>query len=127
MTTDGDGGVVNKQTVKPPLDQLVVNLLDLVFENLLLEGSFGRVYQRRPATAGQTQGVMVKTIWMGLTEKHTVKLVTESSTLYPVLHKHVVPLLATSDDLPIPQPWQSQKVAEHVGDPDSSTAAFPWC
>ena len=111
MTTDGDGGAVNKETVKPPLDQLVVNLLDLVFENLLLEGSFGRVYQRRPATAGQTQGVMVKTIWMGLTEKHTVKLVTESSTLYPVLHKHVVPLLATSDDLLIPQPWQSQKVA----------------
>ena len=87
MTADGDGGVVNKETVKPPLDQLVVNLLDLVFENLLLEGSFGRVYQRRPATAGQTQGVMVKTIWMGLTEKHTVKLVTESSTLYPVLYK----------------------------------------
>ena len=36
MTTDGDGGAVNKETVKPPLDQLVVNLLDLVFENLLL-------------------------------------------------------------------------------------------
>ena len=37
MTNDGDWGTVKKETVKPPLDQLVVNQLDLVLGDILLE------------------------------------------------------------------------------------------
>jgi len=97
MTSDGDWGL-EETPVKVPLEKLVVDRLDLVLGDLLLEGTFGRVYQGRLSTSQETQDVMVKTIVMGSSEAQAVKLVTEGSLLYPVSHKHVVPLLATTSD-----------------------------
>jgi len=97
MTSDPDWGKEDNPT-KIPLDKLVVNRLDLVLGDLLLEGTFSRVYQGRLSTLGDTQDVMVKTIVMGSSEAQAVKLVTEGSLLYPISHKHVVPLLATTSD-----------------------------
>jgi len=97
MTSEGDWGPEDIPS-KVPLEKLVVDRLDLVLGDLLLEGTFGRVYQGRLTSSLETQDVMVKTIVMGSSEAQAVKLVTEGSLLYPVSHKHVVPLLATTSD-----------------------------
>jgi len=97
MTSEGDWGPEDIPA-KVPLEKLVVDRLDLVLGDLLLEGTFGRVYQGRLTSSLETQDVMVKTIVMGSSEAQAVKLVTEGSLLYPVSHKHVVPLLATTSD-----------------------------
>jgi len=97
MISEGDWGAEDTPA-KVPLDKLVVDRLDLVLGDLLLEGTFGRVYQGRLTSAVETQDVMVKTIVMGSSEAQAVKLVTEGSLLYPASHKHVVPLLATTSD-----------------------------
>ena len=92
----GDGA---PEAGRVPLDQLVVNRLNLTLGDLLLEGTFGRVYQARLAGRGRdTQDVMVKTIVMGSSEAQAVKLVTEGSLLYPASHRGVLPLLATTSD-----------------------------
>jgi len=84
------------------LEDLVIDRLDLTLGDLLLEGTFGRVYQGRLVTRPNgeevTKDVMVKTIVMGSSQAQAVKLVTEGSLLYSVSHKHVVPLLATTTD-----------------------------
>jgi len=83
----------------PPLDKLVVDRLDLTLGDLLMEGTFGRVYQGRLTLAVVgPRDVMVKTIVMGSSEAQAGKLVNDGSLLYPVNHKHVLPLLATTSD-----------------------------
>lgn len=97
MISEADWGKEETPT-KVPLENLVIDRLDLVLGDLLLEGTFGRVYQGRLTSAQDTQDVMVKTIVMGSSEAQAIKLVTEGSLLYPISHKHVVPLLATTSD-----------------------------
>jgi len=97
MTSDADWGKEETPT-KVPLEKLVVDRLNLTLGDLLLEGTFGRVYQGRLTSGLETQDVMVKTIVMGSSEAQAIKLVTEGSLLYPISHKHVVPLLATTSD-----------------------------
>jgi len=84
------------------LEDLVIDRLDLTLGDLLLEGTFGRVYQGRLATRPHgdlvNRDVMVKTIVMGSSQAQALKLVTEGSLLLSVSHKHVVPLLATTND-----------------------------
>ena len=77
-----------------PIEKLVVDRLDLTLGDLLLEGTFGRVYQGRLGA----RDVMVKTVVMGCSEAQAVKLVTEGSSLYPASHSHVLSLLATTCD-----------------------------
>merc|ERR1719394_1212510 len=85
--------------VSPPIEKLVVDRLDLTLGDLLLEGTFGRVYQGRLTLTGVgPRDVMVKTIIMGSSESQAVKLINDGSLLYPVSHKHVLPLLATTSD-----------------------------
>ena len=81
-------------TLSPPIEELVVNRLDLTLGDLLMEGTFGRVYQGRLGP----RDVIVKTIVMGSSEAQAVKLINDGSLLYPVQHKHVLPLLATTSD-----------------------------
>ena len=81
-------------SLSPPIEQLVVNRLDLTLGDLLMEGTFGRVYQGRLGP----RDVIVKTIVMGSSEAQAVKLIHDGSLLYPVQHKHVLPLLATTSD-----------------------------
>ena len=81
-------------TLSPPIEELVVNRLDLILGDLLMEGTFGRVYQGRLGP----RDVIVKTIVMGSSEAQAVKLINDGSLLYPVQHKHVLPLLATTSD-----------------------------
>ena len=80
--------------LSPPIEELVVNRLDLTLGDLLMEGTFGRVYQGRLGL----RDVIVKTIVMGSSEAQAVKLINDGSLLYPVQHKHVLPLLATTSD-----------------------------
>lgn len=80
--------------LSPPIEELVVNRLDLTLGDLLMEGTFGRVYQGRLGP----RDVIVKTIVMGSSEAQAVKLINDGSLLYPVQHKHVLPLLATTSD-----------------------------
>lgn len=80
------------------LEELVIDRLSLTLGDLLLEGTFGRVYQGRLTTQEITRDVMVKTVVMGSSQAQAVKLVTEGSLLHGVSHKHVVPLLATTSD-----------------------------
>ena len=83
LTTDGewgeDGGV--------PVEALVVDRLALTLGDLLLEGTFGRVYQGRLVREGGSVDVMVKTIVTGSARAQAEKLVTEGSTLHPATHR----------------------------------------
>ena len=83
-----------KDEVVDPIEKLVVDRLDLTLGDLLLEGTFGRVYQGRLGS----RDVMVKTVVMGCSESQAVKLVTEGSSLYPASHSHILSLLATTCD-----------------------------
>ena len=104
----GDGGVASDmdwsrdiQTAADhtPIEKLVVDRLDLILGDLLMEGTFGRVYQGRLTSPGSgPRDVMVKTIVMGSSEAQAVKLINDGSLLYPVHHKHVLSLLATTSD-----------------------------
>ena len=67
MVSEADWGKEETPT-KVPLENLVVDRLDLTLGDLLLEGTFGRVYQGRLTSAQETQDVMVKTIVMGSSE-----------------------------------------------------------
>ena len=80
------------------IEQLVVDRLDLTLGDLLLEGTFGRVYQGRLTLGQGCRDVMVKTIVMGSSEAQAVKLITDGSLLWPVQHATVLPLVATTSD-----------------------------
>ena len=80
------------------IEQLVVDRLDLTLGDLLLEGTFGRVYQGRLTLGAGCRDVMVKTIVMGSSEAQAVKLITDGSLLWPVQHAMVLPLVATTSD-----------------------------
>ena len=88
----------NTAVSSPPIEQLLVDRLNLVLGDLLMEGTFGRVYQGRLSVSGSSRDVMVKTVMMGSSESQAVKLINDGSLLYPVHHKHVLPLLATTSD-----------------------------
>lgn len=77
---------------------LVVDRLALTLGDLLLEGTFGRVYQGRLVRGDSTSDVMVKTIVTGSSRQQAEKLVTEGSLLASVKHKQLLPLLATTTD-----------------------------
>jgi len=94
LPTRGQQTVQGKDDGVDPIEKLVVDRLDLTLGDLLLEGTFGRVYQGRLGS----RDVMVKTVVMGSSEAQAVKLVTEGSSLYPASHKHVLSLLATTCD-----------------------------
>ena len=80
------------------IEQLVVDRLELTLGDLLLEGTFGRVYQGRLTLGQGCRDVMVKTIVMGSSEAQAVKLITDGSLLWPVQHATVLPLVATTSD-----------------------------
>lgn len=77
---------------------LVVDRLALTLGDLLLEGTFGRVYQGRLVRGDSTSDVMVKTIVTGSSRQQAEKLVTEGSLLASVNHKQLLPLVATTTD-----------------------------
>ena len=77
---------------------LVVDRLALTLGDLLLEGTFGRVYQGRLVRGDCTSDVMVKTIVTGSSRQQAEKLVTEGSLLASVKHKQLLPLVATTTD-----------------------------
>lgn len=91
---EGQQADLSKDEDVVPIEKLVVDRLDLTLGDLLLEGTFGRVYQGRLGS----RDVMVKTVVMGSSEAQAVKLVTEGSSLYPASHKYVLGLLATTCD-----------------------------
>ena len=107
--TDGAGAAVmslsdadwsrEDPAVSPPLDKLVVDRLDLTLGDLLMEGTFGRVYQSRLTlpVVGPID-VMVKTIVPCGHEGQAEKLINDGSLLSSSPHKHVLPLLATTSD-----------------------------
>ena len=72
--------------------------LALTLGDLLLEGTFGRVYQGRLVRGEVTSDVMVKTIVTGSSRQQAEKLVTEGSLLGSVKHKQLLPLVATTTD-----------------------------
>ena len=77
---------------------LVVDRLALTLGDLLLEGTFGRVYQGRLVRGDSTSDVMVKTIVTGSSRQQAEKLVTEGSLLASVKHKQLLSLVATTTD-----------------------------
>ena len=77
---------------------LVVDRLALTLGDLLLEGTFGRVYQGRLVRGDSTSDVMVKTIVTGSSRQQAEKLVTEGSLLASVKHKQLLSLMATTTD-----------------------------
>ena len=72
--------------------------LALTLGDLLLEGTFGRVYQGRLVRGDSTSDVMVKTIVTGSSRQQAEKLVTEGSLLASVKHKQLLSLVATTTD-----------------------------
>jgi RYK receptor-like tyrosine kinase len=79
---------------------LVVARSALTLGDLLLEGTFGRVYQGRLVTASPAGpvDVMVKTVVTGSSRAQAEKLVTEGSLLYPAAGRGVLAILATTSD-----------------------------
>jgi len=81
-----------------PIQEIQVDRLSLTLGELLHEGTFGRIYQGRLDQHGNTKDVMVKTVMMGSSNHQSSNLVKESSHLYGITHRHVLPLVATTSD-----------------------------
>jgi len=81
------------------IEKLAVERQSLVLGDLLNEGTFGRVYQGCLTRPGcEPQDVMVKTIAPGSSEAQARFLIQEGGMLYPLTHKHLVSLMATTYD-----------------------------
>jgi len=76
----------------------VVDRLSLTLGDLLLEGTFGRIYQGRLARAEGSVDVMVKTIVTGSSRAQADKLVREGSLLHPAPHRQLLAILASTSD-----------------------------